>query len=203
MGEFSPEVPLVNRLLYWLAKFLYRTFGWRVEGKLPDVPKYVIITTHTSNWDLIVGLTGWSILSYGFWLIKPSWIGKREAFLGPLGPFMKWIGGIPVDRGARQRTVEQIIQAFDSREELVMAITPEGTRKKAERWKTGFYYIAQGAEVPIVLGFIDYQRKAMGIGPIITPCGDIQADMEIIRDFYGDVQAKHPHQVGDIVLRPS
>jgi 1-acyl-sn-glycerol-3-phosphate acyltransferase len=203
MGEFSPEVPLVNRWLYWLARFLFRTFGWRVEGKLPDIAKYVIITTHTSNWDLIVGLTGWSILSNGFSVVKPSWMGKREAFRGPLGPFMKWLGGVPVDRGARQNTVEQIIHIFGNREKLVVGIAPEGTRKKAKGWKTGFYHIAQGAHVPIVLGFIDYQRKVAGIGPIITPCGDIQADMKMIRDFYSNVQAKHPDQVGHIVTRQS
>jgi 1-acyl-sn-glycerol-3-phosphate acyltransferase len=201
MDEHLSKVPLANRLLYWLAQFLFRVFGWRAEGELPDIPKYVIVSTHTSNWDLGVGLTYWSIVSYGFFRVKFSWMGKKEAFRGPLGPFFRWIGGIPIDRGARQNVVEQVIQAFRRREELVMVITPEGTRKKATHWKTGFYYIAQGAQVPIVFGFIDYKRKVAGIGPAITPCGDIQADMEIIRDFYSNVQAKHPDQVGDIVLK--
>lgn len=201
MGDPLSEVPLANRLLYWLAKFLFRIFGWRVEGELPDVPKYVVISTHTSNWDLIVGLTFWSIVSYGFFKVKFSWLGKKEAFRGPLGVFFEWMGGIPIDRRARHGVVDQVIQAFRSRKELVMVIAPEGTRKKATHWKTGFYYIAQGAQAPIVLGFIDYQRKVVGIGPAITPSGDIQADMEIIRDFYGHVRARYPDQVGDIVLR--
>jgi len=201
MGEPLSEVPLANRLLYWLAKFLFRISGWRAEGKLPDVPKYVIISTHTSNWDLVVGLTFWSIISYGFSMVKFSWMGKAEVFCGPLGPFLKWAGGIPIDRRARHNVVEQVIQAFRSREKLVMAIAPEGTRKKATHWKTGFYYIAQGAQVPIVFAFIDYQRKVVGLGPAITPSGDIQADMKIIRDFYSNVHARHPDQVGDIVLR--
>ena len=203
MDESLSEVPLANRLLYWLAKFLFRISGWRAEGKLPDIPKYVIITTHTSNWDLIAGLTFWSIVSQGFFRIKPSWMGKKEAFRGPLGPFMKWIGGIPVERSSRHNAVEQIIQAFRSREELAMAITPEGTRKKATHWKTGFYYIAQGAQAPITLAFIDYKRKVVGIGPAMIPSGDIQADMEIIRDFYSNVHARYPDRVGDIVLRQS
>jgi 1-acyl-sn-glycerol-3-phosphate acyltransferase len=189
---------LVNRLLYWLAKFLFKISGWRAEGELPDVPKYVLIATHTSNWDLIVGLTFWAIISHGFFRGKFSWLGKKEAFRGPLGAFFNWIGGLPIDRRARQNVVEQVTQAFRSREELVMVIAPEGTRKKATHWKTGFYYIAQGAQVPIVFGFIDYQRKVAGIGPAIIPSGDIQADMEIIRDFYSNVHAKYPDRVGDI-----
>jgi len=165
---------------------------------LPDIPKYVIISTHTSYWDLIVGLTFWAIVSDGFFKGKFSWLGKKEAFRGPLGAFFNWIGGISIDRRARHNVVEQATQAFHSREELVMVITPEGTRKKTPHWKTGFYYIAQGAQVPIVFGFIDYQRKVAGIGPALIPSGDIQADMEIIRDFYNNVHAKYPDRVGDI-----
>lgn len=203
MDESLSKVPRANRLLYWLARFLFRIAGWGVEGDLPDIPKYVIIVTHTSNWDFIFGLSGWSILSYGFSSTKLSWMGKAELFRGPLGAFLRWIGGVPIERGARHNAVEQSIQAFLSREELVMGIAPEGTRKKATHWKTGFYYIAQGAQVPIVLAFIDYKRKAVGIGPAMIPSGDIQADMEIIRDFYSKVHARYPDQVGDIVLRQS
>jgi 1-acyl-sn-glycerol-3-phosphate acyltransferase len=198
MDEPLSTVPLVNRVLYWLAKFLFRISGWRAAGKLPDLPRYVIISTHSSNWDLIVGLTFWAITSYGFFRGKFSWLGKKEAFRGPLGAFFNWIGGIPIDRRARHNVVEQVTQAFRSHEELVMVITPEGTRKKATHWKTGFYYIAQRAQVPIVFGFIDYQRKVAGIGPAIIPSGDIQADMEIIRDFYSNVHAKYPDRVADI-----
>jgi len=116
---------------------------------------------------------------------------------------LKWIGGIPIKRKARHNAVEQSVQAFRSHEKLVMAIAPEGTRKKATHWKTGFYHIAQGAQIPIAFAFLDYKRKVVGIGPVIIPSGDIQADMEIIRDFYSKVHAKHPSQVGDIVLKQS
>jgi 1-acyl-sn-glycerol-3-phosphate acyltransferase len=203
MDESLSKVPLANRLLYWLARSLFNIAGWRTEGKLPDIPKYVITATHTSNWDFIVGLTGWSILSYGFSMTKLSWMGKAEVFRGPLGLFMKWIGGIPIERRARHNAVEQSIQAFRSREKLAMAIAPEGTRKKVTHWKTGFYHIAQGAQVPIVFAFFDYRRKVVGIGPAIIPCGDIQADMEIIRDFYSKVHARYPDRLGDIALRQS
>jgi 1-acyl-sn-glycerol-3-phosphate acyltransferase len=203
MDKPLSEVPLANSLLYWLARFLFRISGWGVEGDLPDIPKYVIIVTHTSNWDLIVGLTGWSILSYGFSTTMLSWLGKAEMFRGPLSSFLKWIGGVPIKRRSQHNAVEQSIQAFRSREKLVMAIAPEGTRKKATHWKTGFYYIAQGARVPIVFGFFDYKRKVVGIGPAIIPSGDIQADMEIIRDFYSKVHARYPDRVGDVTLRQS
>jgi len=203
MDETLTKVPIANRLLYWLTRFLFKIAGWRTEGDLPDIPKYIIIATHTSNWDFIVGLTGWSILSHGFSVTKLSWMGKAEVFRGPLGAFLKWIGGVPIERRSRRNAVEQSIQAFRSREKLAMAIAPEGTRKKVTYWKTGFYHIAQGAQVPIVFAFFDYKRKVMGIGPAIIPSGDIQADMEIIRDFYSKVHARHPGQVGDIALRQS
>jgi 1-acyl-sn-glycerol-3-phosphate acyltransferase len=203
MNKPLSKVPLANRLLYWLARFLFRTTGWCIEGDLPDIPKYVIIVTHTSNWDFIVGLTGWSILSYGFSMTKLSWIGKAELFRGPLGVFLKWMGGVPIERGARRNAVAQVIEAFRSHEKLVMGIAPEGTRKKVTHWKTGFYYIAQGAQVPIVFAFFDYKRKVVGIGPAMIPSGDIQADMEVIRDFYSKVHARYPDQVGDIALRQS
>lgn len=203
MDKSLSQVPLASSLLYRLARFLFRISGWGVEGDLPDIPKYVIIATHTSNWDFIVGLTGWSILSCGFSTTKLSWLGKAEIFRGPLGAFLKWIGGVPIERSSRHNAVEQSIQAFRDREKLAMAIAPEGTRKKATHWKTGFYYIAQGAQVPIVFAFFDYKRKVMGIGPAMMPSGDIQADMEVIRDFYSKVHARYPDLVGDIALRQS
>lgn len=201
--SLSSEVPLANRLLYWLARFLFRIAGWGIEGELPDIPKYVLIVTHTSNWDFIVGLTGWAILSRGFSVTKLSWIGKAEVFRGPLSTFLKWIGGVPIERSSRHNTVEQLIQAFRSREKLVIALAPEGTRKKVTYWKTGFYYIAQGAQVPIVLAFMDYKRKVVGIGPTMMPSGDIQTDMKVFRDFYSTIHARYPEKVGDVVLRQS
>jgi hypothetical protein len=94
--------------------------------------------------------------------------------------------------------VEQAVQAFDRSERLILLITPEGTRKKVKTWKTGFYYIARGANVPIVLAYADYRRKVAGIGPVVMPSGDIEADMQIIRDFYAGIPGKHPDQAGDI-----
>ncbi len=193
------KMTFTNRLLYGFAKSMLGIFGWQVQGELPDLPKYVVISTHTSGWDYVLALLVMSVLSHGFFEFKFSWMGKKELFRGPLGAFFKWTGGIPIERSSRHHVVEQIIQAFHDHERLVVGITPEGTRKKAKHWKTGFYYIAHGAQVPIVCGFIDYERKVGGIGPIIIPSGDIQADMKIMQDFYREsVSAKYPDRVGDI-----
>jgi 1-acyl-sn-glycerol-3-phosphate acyltransferase len=105
-----------------------------------------------------------------------------------------------VDRTARQNLVEQCVKILQEREELVLAIPPEGTRSKVRYWKTGFYWIANGAKVPILLGFLDYKRKVGGLGPTVFPSGDLNADLERIRGFYRDISGKHPSQMGEIEL---
>jgi 1-acyl-sn-glycerol-3-phosphate acyltransferase len=179
-----------------LAKLLLKLFGWRRIGKLPDVPKYLIVfAPHTSNWDLPIGYT----VARAFKL-HPNWLGKHILFRPPFGALFMWIGGIPVDRRARNNAVEQAIQAFHSRDRLALAITPEGTRKKTSYWKTGFYYIATGANVPILLAFLDYRRKVGGFGPLVVPSGDIEADLQIMRDFFVNISGKYPEQAGEINL---
>lgn len=164
--------------------------GWKVEAVIPDVPKYVIIgAPHTSNWDFFLTLL------IGFSAgIKLHWVGKDSLFHWPFGGLMKLLGGIPVKRGARSGFVDQIVAAFQEHDELVICIAPKGTRGKTRYWKTGFYYIALGAGVPIALGFVDYARKMCGVGPTIMPTGDIQADLVPIREFYADKTGKFPHQ---------
>jgi len=155
---------------------------------LPAVNKLVVIAApHTSNWDLPV------LLGLAFALrAKAYWLGKHTLFRWPFGFLFRWMGGIPVYRSASQNAVAQSVEMFRNSEKLILAIPPEGTRSKVSHWKTGFYYIALGAEVPISLGFIDYKRKASGLGPTLYPTGDIEADMEIIRNFYADVTGKYP-----------
>ena len=185
-------------MLHWLAKTILGAFGWRTEGVLPAASKYVIVgAPHTSNWDFVLMLA----LALVF-RIKVSWMGKHTLFRWPLGALLKRLGGIPIDRTARHNVVEQAVQAFHNSESLILLITPEGTRKKVPYWKTGFYYIAQAANVPIVLAFADYKRKVGGVGPTIVPSGDIEADMRIIRDFYADIVGKYPDQAGDIQVLP-
>ena len=134
--------------------------------------------------------------------IKINWIGKDSLFHRPFGGLMRSLGGIPVDRSKRNKFVDQMIAAFHKYREFVMVIAPEGTRKKTEYWRSGFYYIAQGANVPIALSYLDYRRKVGGVGAWLMPSGDIQSDLGVIRDFYGKVTGKFPQQQGEIQLRP-
>jgi 1-acyl-sn-glycerol-3-phosphate acyltransferase len=176
------------------ARLLVKLVRWRMVGQPSDAPKYLIVfAPHTSNWDLPIGY----LIARAFKL-NPSWIGKHLLFRPPFGSLFRRIGGIPVDRRSRNNAVDQVIQAFNERERLVLAITPEGTRKKTSHWKTGFYYIALGAHVPIQLAFLDYQRKIGGFGPVIMPSGDLDADLAIMRDFFSGISGKYPDQAGDI-----
>jgi 1-acyl-sn-glycerol-3-phosphate acyltransferase len=182
------DTPVISPLMRGLASSFLKAFGWRLEGRLPDVDKMVVIAApHTSNWDLPI------LLSLAFALrAKASWLGKHSLFRWPLGFLFRWMGGIPVYRSASQNMVAQSVEMFRNSEKLILTIPPEGTRGKVSHWKTGFYYIALGAETPIAMGFIDYKRKAVGVGPTLYPTGDIEADMEIIRNFYVNVTAKYP-----------
>ena len=120
-----------------------------------------------------------------------SWMGKEAIFRRPFKSFFIWLGGIPIDRTKSNNIVEQMIKKFSISKNLILTIPPSGTRKKVMKWKTGFYYIAQGANVPIVLGFLDYKRKVGGIGPVFLPTGDIEADMREIRTYYADMRGRN------------
>lgn len=193
---------LGHRLGYWLARFVLGVLGWRVEGELPDCPSCVVITTHSSNWDYVISLCMGTVLSQGLFTIKLMWLGKKEAFRGPLGVVFRWLGGLPIDRQRRQGAVEQAVQAFRAHDNLYLAIAPKGTRKKAPHWRSGFYAIAQQAGVPIACMFMDYRRKAAGFGLLLTPSGDAEADLARIREFYAGVTARHPDKVGEIRWPP-
>lgn len=184
------DTPVINQVLYFLALTYLWIFQWKKEGQVPDVPKFVMIAApHTSNWDLPLTL----ILSLAF-RMKVFWLGKHTIFRPPFGSLFKWLGGIPVDRRQANDLVTQCVHTFKSSARMIMIIPPEGTRSKVRYWKTGFYYIAHGAGVPIALGYIDYKLKAGGIGPAVTTTGNIEADMVKIREFYADVTGKNPHQ---------
>ena len=184
------DTPALNTLLRWQAVLLLKMFGWSKEGQIPAFRKYVVITApHTSNWDLPIALA----LAFSF-RIKVFWMGKDSLFRRPFGAFFTWLGGIPVDRSTSTGTVGRVVQTFRENEDLVVIIAPEGTRSRTTHWRSGFYHIARGADVPIVLGFLDYGRKVGGIGPVITPTGKIDADMKEIRVFYDGIEPKHPER---------
>jgi 1-acyl-sn-glycerol-3-phosphate acyltransferase len=184
------DVPVIRNIFRLLAILFLKMIGWRKEGGLPHIPKYVIILApHTSNLDLPIGLAiAFALKLRGYWL------GKDDLFRWPFHGFFRWLGGIPIDRSKSSDVVVQMVQVFQERANLTMVLAPEGTRKKVTYWKSGFYHIARCANVPIVLAFLDYLRKAGGVGPVFYPTGDIEADMEYIRAFYATVTGKHPEK---------
>ena len=170
---------------------------WKVKIEQPPPEKCVIIGAyHTSGWDLIPALILNAAADLNF-----HWIGKDTLFRGPLGVFMRGLGGIPVNRHTRNNFVEQMVDNFRNTPNFRIAISPEGTRRIASYWKTGFYYIAQGAGVPIVLGYADYATKTVGLGPSLMPTGNIHFDFEAIRNFYQGITPKFPKKQGEIKLR--
>jgi 1-acyl-sn-glycerol-3-phosphate acyltransferase len=185
-----------NKFMAWLGLMFLKFMGWRVEGEIPDIKKFVIIAApHTSNWDFPITLAVAFALK-----MKIYWMGKAAMFCWPFAAALRWLGGIPIDRSKSHNVVEQSIQAFHKLEKLIMLVPPEGTRKKVSTWKTGFYHIARGANVPIVLGFLDYRRKVGGIGPTFHPTGHIEKDMQTIQTFYAAVTGKRQSEFGNAVL---
>ena len=176
-----------------------RLAGWEYEGPVPPEKKYVCLAVpHTSNWDglLLIALTR-SIGLQIDWMVKDAWV------KGPLGPAMRRLGAVAIDRTRSTHLVDQMIEQFRQRDAFVLAIPPEGTRSRAERWKSGFYHIARGAGVPVVPGYLDFGRKRAGLGAAITMTGDVRADMDRIRAFYADKSptARDPSRFGPIRLR--
>lgn len=177
-----------RKLKYGVGKAWMRVFGWRVEGELPAARKFVFIAApHTSNWDLIFMLMTAYVLG-----ARISWLGKHTLFRWPFGWFMTAIGGIPVDRRSSQNLVQQAAARFATADELILAVSPEGTRKEVAYWKSGFYQIALAAQVPVGMGFLDFGRKVAGLGPLLHLTGDVSADMDQVRAFYRDIRGKRP-----------
>lgn len=193
------DTPVVRNVLYWVSRSYLHVFKWRYEGHLPDIPKFVVIAApHTSNWDFPITM----FLAFAL-KAKVYWMGKDSLFKKPFGGIMRWLGGIPIDRSKANNVVANTIDVFNKHEKLVIVVPPEGTRNKVSHWKTGFYHIAVGANIPIVLGFVDYGRKVGGIGPTVLPTGDIDADMRRICSFYRNVKGKYPEKSSLAAVAPS
>ncbi|GAB4543210.1 MAG: lysophospholipid acyltransferase family protein [Anaerolineales bacterium] len=176
--------PILATLFRWLAKAALFFSGWHVEGALPLLPKFVIVgAPHTSNWDFLLMLALGLVLRANL-----HFMGKAELFRSPLGAFFRWCGGIPVERSKSNGLVEQMIQRFQTTDQFILAIAPEGTRERVTQWKSGFYHIAQGAGVPIVAVFVDAKRKVIGMGKEFPLSGQAEEDVENIRLFYGQFQ---------------
>ncbi len=181
-----------------LARWVMSSAGWTLTGELPPFGKAVFIAVpHTSNWDGI-----WFIL-YKFAIdVKVSFLAKHKLFWWPLGRFLSAIGAIPVDRNAAGGIVPQLIDEFERKERLYLALAPEGTRAWQPYWKSGFYRIAKAAGVPIVLAYIDYRKRALGIGPTLPDNQTLDQDLETMRNFYAAVEGKRPDNQGPIEFAP-
>ena len=178
-------------MFYYLAKFFFWLIGWKVIGAIPkDIKKCVIIVApHTCNFDFVLGR-----ISCWYLKIKANYLIKEEAFKFPFGFLLKALGGLPVNRLKGSTIVSQVVKHINESENINIVITPEGTRKKVEKWKKGYYFIASAANIPIALGYIDYSKKQGGIGPIIYPTGNYEKDYALIRDFYIKIKGRHPER---------
>ncbi len=173
-----------------LCSFILKRLKWRIEGNTNFPDKCILcVAPHTSNWDLILGeIIYTSIGKKASFLMKKSW------FFFPMNIFFNAIGGIPVDRSKKNSLTENLAEEFSKRKEFHLAVTPEGTRKKADDWKKGFYYIALAAKVPIVIVVFDYGRKVADFGDIFYPTGDAENDIAKIKEYYQDARGKHPEK---------
>ena len=186
------DTPGVNTLLRWCSVVFLKLTGWKTEGELPaNGHRCVLIAApHTSNWDLPYTLMTAFVLG-----LKPYWLGKASIFKPPFGSVMRWLGGMSVERSQANNLVASAVHALKSADgPMQLIVPPEGTRGKTSHWRTGFYYIAIGAEVPILMAYLDYSRKRAGLGPAFVPTGDIQRDMATIKAFYALVKGKFPQQ---------
>jgi 1-acyl-sn-glycerol-3-phosphate acyltransferase len=186
------RTPVVNTTLRALSAGFLRLNGWTLEGALPpSARKCVFIAApHTSNWDLPYTLMVSFVLG-----LDIHWMGKASIFRFPFGALMRWLGGIAVKREQSNNLVAVSAQVLrDAEGPLQLVVPPEGTRAAVRRWKTGFYYIALQAEVPIVMAYMDYERKLAGLGPVFVPTGDIEADMLQIKAFYAPFKGRNPRQ---------
>jgi 1-acyl-sn-glycerol-3-phosphate acyltransferase len=165
--------------------------GWRFEGAIPDVPKLVIILApHTSNWDFFVGLFADLALA-----LDASWLGKDSIFVGMIGTVLRRLGGIPVDRAHPHDVVARVVAEFHRRDRMVIGLAPEGTRHRVAEWRSGFWHIARGAQVPILPVGLDFGRRALRIGPPYAPTDSLEADLRTLKAFFADVVPKRLDRV--------
>ena len=161
--------------------------GWKIEGSWPPLTKAVLVAApHTSNWDGI-----YMLAAAGFYRVKLRWMGKQSLTTGPLGPIVRWLGCVPIDRANRSDMVASMAAAFDARDEMILAIPPEGTRSLSAEWKSGFYHIANSANVPLVISVLDYGTRTIRLPATIITTGDYEADLPTIQQYYGGAKGRH------------
>lgn len=178
-------------MLSALSSLILRLFGWTLTGRYPhEIKKMVVIVIpHTSNWDFPLGPLSRRVMK-----AKIKFVGKASLFRFPLGPILRWFGGIPVDRSKNTNFVDAMVKVYQQHESLAIMLAPEGTRRKVEKLKTGFYYIALNAGIPILLVKFDYGPKIIDYGEVFWPTGDIDADMAYLKEYFKGVKGKYPDQ---------
>lgn len=179
-----------------LGNLVLHLSGWHKAGEVPKARNMVIVAApHTSNWDFIFLLA--AAYSFG---ISVNWLGKDGLFKTPLGPLLKFLGGIPVDRSKPNNMVQTLSAEIEHGLGVTLVVPPSGTRARTDHWKSGFYRIAQAAQIPIVCGYLDYPKKEAGLGPAFLP-SELSADMDRMREFYQDITGKYPEKKSRIRLR--
>jgi 1-acyl-sn-glycerol-3-phosphate acyltransferase len=170
-----------------LAIAVLGLLGWSIRGELPNLPKFIVVgAPHTSNWDWLL------VMAVAYALrVRISWMVKHTFFRWPLKKLLVWQGGVVVNRQAANDVVGESISRFEQAKEFILCITPEGTRSKVQKWKTGFYHIAQGAKVPIVPAIFDYGRKQVRFAPLFNPTGDLVTDLGTLKAVYAGVVPKN------------
>ncbi|ALS98708.1 lysophospholipid acyltransferase family protein [Lacimicrobium alkaliphilum] len=186
----GPLVPRKgNAFSRWLGRSVLGVMGWKLDGEFPNLSRFVAcVAPHTSNWDFVIGLA--TVFALG---LKVSFLGKHSLFIGPFGWWLRHMGGIAVDRRASHGVVQQVCERIAA-EPTILAVAPEGTRKKVKRWKTGFLNIARNSDIPVLLIYFDYKHKVIGFGPLHKIGDDIDAEMAKIRAFYANIYARHPEK---------
>ncbi|MDX1407720.1 MAG: 1-acyl-sn-glycerol-3-phosphate acyltransferase [Saprospiraceae bacterium] len=173
----------------WLATQIFRLVGWRVENNIPDdLKQFVLIAApHTSWWDFFVGILSRAIIRRDV-----RFLGKKSLFKPPFGWLLRALGGYPVDRQKSQNLVDQVVSLFHEHEHFAIALAPEGTRRKVDKFKTGFYYIARGAGVPVIMAQMDYGNRVVRFSRPFYPSGDVETDMKFIWEHFKGIRGKRP-----------
>lgn len=182
------NTPIITPLIRCLVLMLVKLSGWSVPDKNPELDKAVLIgAPHTSNWDFVWMLAGAIVMR-----LEVNWIGKHTLFKFPFGPLMRYLGGTAINRSATKNFVEGVVDKFNESDKLMIVIAPEGTRKPVEIWKTGFYFMAHLARVPIIMCYVDYKAKVIGIDQVFVTTGDAQQDIAMMQMTYAAVPGKVP-----------
>lgn len=186
-----PPYGILMQGIRFMANVCLKISGWRISGAFPKDRKMVLVGgPHTSNWDFVM-----MCLCAMHLRVRTNWIGKDALFKPPFGWIMRRLGGISVNRSKANDTVSQVVEHFENHDDMILVITPEGTRGKVQKWKSGFYWMAKGANVPIVLFYADYKLKILGCGPVIQPSGDYEADVAQMKAFMATKTPKNPDRI--------